>query len=219
MSTLRRIGARLALVLGGILVGLLLVEAWFRIKQPLGPEAILFNAPGFSPLDLYDQVPGLITTPHPGWEGWISTMEYRTHVTINALGLRDPELGDKGDALRLLTVGDSFTMSVQVDRDDTFQAVLAEGLTERLGRDVEVLNGGVDGYGTLQATKRVEQLADPADLDAVLLLFFLGNDFYDNVNYEHLARSLQGRPLEAIPDPPPLPLWRHCLLQNALPVV
>ncbi len=207
MSTLRRIGARLALVLGGILAGLLLVEGWFRLRQPLGPEAILFNAPGFSPLDLYDQVPELITSPHPGWTGWISTMEYRTRVSINELGLRGPELEDKGDALRILAVGDSFTMSVQVDLDDTFQSVLAEGLEERLDRPVEVLNGGVDGYGSQQATLRVERLADAAELDAAVLVFFLGNDFYDNANYQHLARSLQGRPLEAIPDPPPMPLW------------
>ena len=128
-------------------------------------------------------------------------------------------------ALRLLAVGDSFTMSVQVDESELFQAQLASALSERLDRPVEILNGGVDGYGTLQALGRVEYLADELALDGAIYLFFMGNDIQDNVTYNHLAGGRRGaipRPLDHRPGQqgptmqnapvrPVMPAWKQWL--------
>ena len=216
---------RVGLLLAGLLVGLLLAEGLARVVQPGGAADLLFNAPEYSPLDLYINDPELLLLPSPGFEGEVGTSEYSSWIRINERGLRGPPVGPKPEgALRLLAVGDSFTMSVQVDEAELFQARLAESLTASLGRPVEILNGGVDGYGTLQALGRVEHLAETLELDGAIYLFFMGNDLQDNVTYNHLARgrrSVIPRPLDhrpanqptmqGAPNRPEMPAWRRWL--------
>jgi lysophospholipase L1-like esterase len=229
-SFLRNALLRLGLVLGGLLAGVLLAELAARyLVEPVGREDLLFNAPAYSPLDLYINDPELLLLPNPGFEGEVATAEYRSFVRINEDSLRGPPLAPKPEGtLRLMAVGDSFTMSAQVEEEDLFQTLLAERLAAQLGRPVEILNGGVDGYGTLQELGRVEHLAEKAQLDGALFLFFLGNDITDNVTYNQLARGRRSevpRPLDykpgatptmaGAPNHPPIPTWRVFLAQHS----
>jgi len=213
----------------GLLLGLAAVEISARTIEPDGAADLLFNAPAYSPLDLYINDPELLLLPSPGFEGEVGTSEYSNWIRINERGLRGPPVGPKPEGtLRLLAVGDSFTMSVQVDEADLFQTRLAGVLSEKLGRPVEILNGGVDGYGTLQALGRVEHLAEALALDGAIYLFFMGNDIQDNVTYNHLARgrrSVIPRPLDyrpanqptmqGAPDRPEIPAWQRWLATHS----
>lgn len=140
----------------------------------------MFNAPDAAPAALYRDSTTLLIEPNPGFSGTIRSLGYSVLLRINSLGLRGPEVG-KGR--KWLAVGDSFTMSAQVAEDETFEGRLGA----KLG--VEVLNGGVDGYSTWQATLRYRQLDRAAETDTVLLTYFLGNDLDDNERMPGLLRG------------------------------
>ena len=171
---------RVAAVLGGVGVGLLLSEAFARLLSPTPGEELLFNAPDAAPAALYRDSPTLLLEPNPGFSGTIRSLGYSVSLRINSLGLRG---GEVGAGRTWLALGDSFTMSAQVPESDTFES--------RLGAKIgaEVLNGGVDGYSTWQATIRYEQLNDATRADTVLLTFFLGNDLDDNERIPGLLRG------------------------------
>ena len=81
---------------------------------------MLFGAPDFSNPDLYVSDGDLLLVPNPGFEGEVSTIEYSASVRINSKGHRGPELGAKAPGeLRLLALGDSFTLGVQVEEEQT----------------------------------------------------------------------------------------------------
>jgi hypothetical protein len=176
---LRFIGAA---VLGGLLLGAALAETGARVLAPSAGEELLFSAPDAVPEGLYRASPTLLNEPVPGFMGQVASMGYRVPVRINALGLRG---GEPTGARRWLALGDSFTIALQVPEADTFEARVGAAL------GVEVLNGGVDGYSTAQATRRYEALDGPTGAEAVLLTFFLGNDFHDN---ERIPPLLNGPP-------------------------
>ena len=172
------------MVVMGILVALFIAEISMRFRAPLGHEAMLFGAPDFSHPDLYVEDQELHLVPNAGFSGSVSTLEYTTTVNINSIGTRGPELEPKRqDELRLLAMGDSFTLGVQVEDSETFSAIMARDLSDRLDRPVSILNAGVDGFGTIQAAILAGRLGNATDIDGLILTFFTGNDFWDNGHY------------------------------------
>ena len=103
-------------------------------------------------------------------------------VAYNSKGWRDRErnyLKPKG-ALRALVLGDSFMEAYSVPFDRIFAQQMESLMSARRGKEVEVLNLGVGGYGTLQQYLAfVEEGAKYAP-DVVLLGFFTNNDLSDN---------------------------------------
>jgi len=88
---------------------------------------------------------------------------YRSYVRINSLGLRGPELAAvPPGGVRVLALGDSWTSGLEVAENETYSAVAAGLLSQRLGVPVQVVNAGVRGYGTDQAwlfyRERLKQL-------------------------------------------------------------
>lgn len=110
--------------------------------------------------------------------------EYTMRVKTNALGMRERELdaGSAPDTMRILTLGDSFVFGLGVDREQTFQMVLEEQLKKDLGRNVEVLNSGVPGYGTCHQELLLKDLAPRLKPQMVLSCFYVGNDLIDNLH-------------------------------------
>jgi lysophospholipase L1-like esterase len=102
--------------------------------------------------------------------------EGQAFVRINSLGFRDRERtrAKPPGTFRIAVLGDSMTEAVQVDLEQTFTYRLEEML-RGAGRQVEVLNFGMNGYSTTQELlllKEVEQY----DPDLVILAVFLDND-------------------------------------------
>lgn len=191
MSRLSPWLGRLGLLLGGTLVALALAEAGLRARTgALGVEFFLARMPELYDTSIFRPDPDTVVALVPGATARMQTAEYDQQIRVNALGMRAPEVPDKAPGeLRLLAVGDSFTLGLQVDEADRFTERLGRALTERLERKVTVWNAGVDGHGTFHATAQAARLAPAIDADAVLLLFFTGNDFFDNMGYARAARN------------------------------
>jgi lysophospholipase L1-like esterase len=193
-----------------LLLSMCTVELGFRLKAPLGHEAMLFGAPDFSHPDLYIADKALLLVPNPGFRGEVRTIEYASEVRINSKGHRGAEIGEKAPGeLRLLALGDSFTLGVQVPEEQTFVALLETQLSKGLGRNVRLINAGVDGFGTQQSTEMAERLDAHYDVDGAILLFFTGNDFWENDSFLQ-RKKMTGTGLMA-PPLPQLSFWDRTL--------
>jgi len=90
----------------------------------------------------------------PRAEGW-SQSEGKAYIKINSAGLRDREHTKvkPANTLRVAILGDSYAEAMQLSMKDAFWTVLERELgkcPEVDGRQVEVINFGVAGYGTAQ---------------------------------------------------------------------
>ncbi len=163
----RRIAARLAAVLFGLLLGLAGLEIALRLFYP--------------PLSLER-----VRTPDPvlGWRldpgGQVNRRrpEYTVSVTLNARGWRDVEhaLAPPPGAFRILVLGDSFMYGNGVNLEEVFSRRLEAAAHAAGYPQVEVINLGVSGYGTLQQYLLLVEEGLRYDPDLVLLAFYAEND-------------------------------------------
>jgi hypothetical protein len=87
-------------------------------------------------------------------------------------------------SFRIAVLGDSVTEALQVALEDTFPSRLERRLAQcpsMQGRTVEVLNFGVEGYGTAQELLMLRGKVRKYQPDLVLLEFYFGNDLSDNL--------------------------------------
>ena len=126
----------------GVFVGVLVGEGLVRLAHP--------GFPGFRvPQVEHRTVPGL------GFEMVPNQVAYSTasRVTINSAGFRGPEILPLASAgsPRVLCLGDSMTMGVSVEDDETYPAQIAQELRRRVPASrPEVINAGVQRYFTYQ---------------------------------------------------------------------
>ncbi len=117
-----------------------------------------------------------------GWANVPSTTavygepEFHFDVKQNALGFRGAEVpAEKAPGrLRVLMLGDSFTYGIGVADDQSFSARL-----EALDPRFEVLNAGVNGYGTAQELLLLRDQGLALRPDVVVVVFFW-NDLANN---------------------------------------
>lgn len=186
-----RIWARRAAgVGGGLLLGLALAEAGSRLLSPYPAEDLFYSGQHRPPDGMYRHSATVGKEPTPGFEGTVEALSFEVRVRFNSLGLRG---GEPSDRPKWLAIGDSFTLGAQVPEADTFAARLGD----RLG--VEVLNAGVDDYSTTQETLRYVELSGKVDVDTVLAVFYIGNDYGDN---ERILGTLGRRAVGNWEDPP-----------------
>jgi SGNH hydrolase-like domain, acetyltransferase AlgX len=124
----------------------------------------------------------------------IRTPEFECDVRTNSYGMHERPIAPHAPGkLRVLGLGDSFVFGVHAGALDRCflkrlesllgTALASQPATDATGRTwsgIEFLNAGVDGYGTLQEVGLLERLGPALEPDAVLLAFYLGNDFTDN---------------------------------------
>jgi hypothetical protein len=153
LRLLTRAGAKLAVVvIGG---GLLLTEAVLFFGEPYLP---FFR-------HVYDRDLGFRMRPRPG--------------QVNRLGFNDDEPRPKeGKTFRILCLGDSFNW--MGGRTWNYTVLLRQKLDRRY-RGTEVLNAGYPAQGPQQHAIVLERYWRELSPDLVVLGFFVGNDFIDNV--------------------------------------
>jgi lysophospholipase L1-like esterase len=107
------------------------------------------------------------------------TSEFDAHIAINAQGVRDDrDIGPKPTTeRRIVVLGDSLVLSVQVDQQQTFCSLLEA----RLNRDggpytYRVINAGVQGYGPVEELLFFREIARTFQPDLVIETIFVGND-------------------------------------------
>jgi lysophospholipase L1-like esterase len=134
-------------------------------------------APSFQGLFEGDPAIGYRLKPHARIR--FETSEFAADIAINGAGLRDDEeLGAKApEERRIVLLGDSIVLSVQVPFRQTFGELLERRLNAR-GSPVRyrVLNAGVQGYGPIEEQLFFRRIARDIQPDLVLPFVFVGND-------------------------------------------
>jgi lysophospholipase L1-like esterase len=139
-------------------------------------------APAFQRLFMSD--PRIGHRLRPGASTHFSTREYATDISINAAGVRGPEIPEKTPAERRIAIlGDSLTFAVQVPLEDTFCRRLEDRLTRiDPSRPYRVINGGVQGYGPVEELLFYRAVVRPLRPDVVLVMVFVANDAVEAID-------------------------------------
>src|SRR6186713_2448947 len=141
VKKMRAIGGNLLLAILSFLLGLTVLEVgarivlWSRPPGKSGEQAVYTK---FDPVLGWRNKPGASVV--------YNRREYRTTVTINALGFRDVErsLAKPADRPRVLVLGDSFIEAYGVELEESLTRRL-EAVAGEAGCLVDVMNAGVHG--------------------------------------------------------------------------
>ncbi|MEG4488113.1 SGNH/GDSL hydrolase family protein [Microcoleus sp. D2_18a_B4] len=184
MSKLKNLGVNLGLTLGGLLMGVVIGEIGLRVARIEGYPKI-GNFAESAPTRFHTSDPNLGWKLKPGVSGeW--NEEGASFVQVNSEGLRDREhtKAKPPNTLRVAVLGDSFTEAIQVPIEQTFWSKLERKLGNceavKGRKNVEVMNFGVQGYGTAQALIMLRKKVWDYNPDIVILAFFIGNDVINN---------------------------------------
>ena len=134
-------------------------------------------APAFQALFVPDAAIGYRLRPNA--QVRFATAEFDTRIAINDQGVREDEhIGPKPpNERRIVVLGDSLVMSVQVDRQLTFCRLLEERLNRGGGAvRYRVINAGVQGYGPVEELLFFRHVARAFEPDLVIATIFVGND-------------------------------------------
>ncbi len=184
-----------ALLCAVVIVEFGLFEAGFRVKG--GTEA----APEFQRLFTPDAVLGYRLKP--GATARFTTAEFDTRITINQAGVRDREVGPKAPGeRRIVVLGDSLVMAVQVPLEQTFTARLEQLLNDAASPPVtyRVINAGVQGYGPVEEFLFHRDVTSALNPDLVILALYPGNDAVEAANNSLRLRGGETGPETAGPD-------------------
>jgi hypothetical protein len=211
---------RLLLFAAIMLAQFFLFEAGLRLAG--GSEA----APVFQQLFLQDPVVGY--RPRPGARARFRTADFDTDILINSSGTRDREIGPKAaDELRIVVLGDSLVLAVQVEQAETFTAVLEKRLNAHRAPGearYRVINAGIQGYGPVEELAFFEHVASRFDADVVLVGVFVGNDAMEANDTgakilpvtEGAAAPGASTASEAVKRPSRYPLWLRRLTRRSM---
>ncbi len=134
-------------------------------------------APSFQGLFETDKAIGYRLKPHARTR--FTTSEFTAEIAINGAGLRDnEEIGPKQpQERRIMLLGDSLVLAVQVPFDQTFGELLEQRLNQRSpSLRYRVVNAGVQGYGPVEEQLFFRAIASTVQPDLVLPIVFVGND-------------------------------------------
>lgn len=162
---------RVALFLAVFALQFGVFEAALRVWG--GSEA----APAFQGLFVGDPVIGYRLKPNA--RVGFATAEFDSEIATNGLGLRDDEdLGPKAqDERRILLLGDSLVLAVQVPLQQTFGKLLEQRLNGTGARHrYKVINAGVQGYGPVEELLFFRSIVQRVQPDLVVETLFVGND-------------------------------------------
>ncbi|HEX6973460.1 MAG TPA: hypothetical protein VF147_03615, partial [Vicinamibacterales bacterium] len=142
-------------------------------------------APAFQGLFTGDEATGYRLKPNARTR--FTTSEFETDIAINSQGVRDDEdIGPKpANERRIVILGDSLVLSVQVPFKDTFGELLEQRLNAGQSRvHYRVINAGVQGYGPVEDLLFFRHVAKAFQPDLVITTLFVGNDAEEAVTSE-----------------------------------
>jgi lysophospholipase L1-like esterase len=159
-----------------LVVAVLFVQFWI-FEAGLRWHAGLEAAPGFQSLFTPDPVTGYRLKP--GASTRFTTAEFSTDIRINNAGVRGPDVGPKApDERRIVVLGDSMVLAVQVAEAHTFCQRLEERLNAAAVPPVRyrVINGGVQGYGPVEMALASDRVMADLRPDIVVIGAYAAND-------------------------------------------
>jgi lysophospholipase L1-like esterase len=173
------VGRRLAIFAAIVLAELAAFEIGLRVAG--GSEA----APAFQRLFMPDPVIGYRLRPSTAVR--FTTDDFSTDIRIGPDGVReDAPLGPKPpNERRIVVLGDSLVLAVQVPIEQTFCKQLESALNRRdASVRYRVVDAGVQGYGPVEEALFYERVASKLSPDLVLVVVFVANDAVEAVDRE-----------------------------------
>lgn len=162
-----------SLALVGTIIALQFVAFEAGLRTWTSSEA----GPSFQSLFQSDPLIGHRLNPHARIR--FRTAEFDAEIAINGAGVRDDEeLGPKApDERRIVLLGDSLVLAVQVPFQQTFGELLEADLNRRSsGVRYRVINAGVQGYGPIEELLLFRLLGQRLQPDLVVACLYAGND-------------------------------------------
>ena len=153
----------------GLLVAVVIAEVMVRVLVAQG------TLPSRMPADLF-AAHAIGWTLQPGLHATIFSTNGLVDIAINEAGFRDrdyPRAKTEG-RVRVLVLGDSFTLALETPQTQTFHTVLEA----RTG--AEVIAMAASGYETQQEYLAYQYIGRDFEPDVVLLVFYVGNDIVGN---------------------------------------
>ena len=201
------------------LIFVILSEGFLRILFPhVGPKN-----------SAYDFHPDYLVTLKPNVEktffGLLANGNTAVRWQTNAEGFRGAPLEENPD-LKIMVYGDSNVQARFSSLKDTFPHRLETGLESRLGKNVDVINAGVIGFGTDQSLPQFRNEAEVYRPDIVIFHVFADNDFGDLlrnrlfelapdgklVETPGMRKLLEGEKTMLVPDANAISLWSSLYL-------
>jgi len=177
---------RLGLVIGGVIVGLLIVEVGLRLVTPTTAKESIRELMGEKRGTCLVKDEVLHHKFLANCEGVIKNQDFEVRIKTNSLGLREREIGGKERGIyRVLILGDSFAMGWGVEREDRFSEIAASLLKEERGGEkdrVEVINAGVNSYSTVLELEYLRYKGIQFDPDLVMVMVDF-SDLHDDYFY------------------------------------
>jgi peptidoglycan/LPS O-acetylase OafA/YrhL len=190
-----------ALGVGGVAAGVVLMlqaESWAIPLRMLGAAALIGIASvagelvlrAAAPLEtaVWGELPALQEDSTrafaliPNRTTRLRYNDYDYTVKTNSLGLTSPEIPTARptpNTFRVFVAGDAFSMPEGVDYDRSYSAVLGEQLSSCLApRTVQVIDGGVTGYGPNEERVQLQELVPRFKPDVIVEQFYI-NEWSD----------------------------------------
>jgi lysophospholipase L1-like esterase len=161
----------------GLLLCAIVVIQFVVIEAALRAYGEYAGATTFGELFMDDPAVGIRLRPNASIR--YTTVEFTTDIRINSQGVRDDEpIGPKAPGeKRIVVLGDSLVLSVQVQAAQTFCERLEARLNaEAPGTRWRVINAGVQGYGPVEQWMFFDRVAAAFEPDIVMMVVFVGND-------------------------------------------
>lgn len=166
-SLIKKMRELLLLLLTSILF-IIFVEGFLQIQYPSSDVSELYC---YNAVYGWDYCKNVQTTVY-GKGG-----DYVHIVKTNSAGRRGSELLNKSKKT-MVVLGDSFASNLGINNvSEVFTNILESKYLD----NYNVVNLGVDGFGTVQEYLKLNDDGLGYSPERVLLLFYIGNDFYDNL--------------------------------------
>lgn len=164
------LGGLTAAAIAGLIAGTFWGFARWRAEQPLmvSPGIDWSGVQQRDPETLWSLTPGLSEVEMTETEPSGATRVWK--LSTNALGLRGPEIGVKGQRTRILAIGDSTTFGLGVNDAETWPAQLQRLLDEQ-AISIEVINAGMPGASAVQGLAYLIREGLALEPDVVIVTF------------------------------------------------
>jgi hypothetical protein len=170
----RKLALRTLLVVAGIALPLLMLEAVLRVFGPV--------LPGNYETAAWAEGDPVVGHFHiPGASAWVREPEFTTYLRFNRHGLRGPEIADPKPVglRRVLLLGDSFLEAKQVAEQDAVPDRLAGEIRQAGEPSVELQNSGTFDWSQVHEYLYLQSAGPTLQPDLVLQFFYVGNDVGD----------------------------------------
>ncbi len=163
------------------------IESYFRKSNPM-EISIWGEIPALQPdkRTVYSLIPN--KTTH------LKYNNYDYFLRTNNMGFTSPniDLTKKDTSIyRIFIVGDAFSMPEGVEYSYSYPSILEKELKDSLkGKNIQVINGGVTGYGPNEMLAQIKNYIDTIKPDLIINEFFINEFLEVNINAKQRLENI-----------------------------